>query len=506
MSMSDTEEKLLQELSSAYEQLALFYDWNQQFGGKKSQESFTDILRRLTTATSSTMGLVVSMGRGRSLSVLSAFNEDGKATEESLKRFKLALPDMESKLHWNYAITLEPTESHSQYMVVVPWRSDSILKGVFLYQKDQPYTKQETILLANASSEIVSMIEQSTLTRKLQDKNNELALYLVKDLSELKAILSQLQNLQNFCADCIKMISPQGVTVYFLMLGVIKHSSDPDSIGKLSEQEFPKQVSAMVMGNKEGELEVDSVRYIIKLTDSQEPALGCHVIKSAVPLPSDKPSEIFNFFKKFTQSMNAIEQSAIMIQRLYNSHLLSMSKLTDAMHPLLSAKNDNAMQVIRIISKALEFNDNQREALEMSSILSDISLIYLDKRSLEEYLLKGTLISGPDTLRKVREHPLKSAEMISPVKSLSECTNIIKWHHERWDGYGYPDGLKGEEIPLLARALSVAQGLTSRSIHHYMSVDDLLSDPVEIDWLKRQSGKAYDPSIVKALFNAVGVF
>lgn len=503
--MINIEEKLIQELSCAYEQLALFYDWTQEMASKKGQVGFSDILRRLTSATNSELGVVVSMGRGRSLNVLASFSNTSQNPDQAVARFKAALPDIEAKLHWNYAIPLVPTPDFPKFMIVVPWRSDSILKGVFLYTKESEHTKQETILLANASSEIISMIEQSTLTRKLQDKNNEMALYLVKDLSELKEILKKLSEMNAFNHDIIKSCVPESFDAFHIMMGVVKNSTDHSSIGKLVEHVFPREVSSAIMENKESVFAIDSKNYTIKLSVPNEPSLGCLVVKGTGGQSGEAVKSILDSYSKLIANTITIEQSNSAIQRLYNSHLLSMSKLVDAMHPLLSAKNDNAMYVIKTLSKALELPDSHREALEMATMLSDISLIYLDKRALEEYLVKGTMISGPETLRKIREHPLKSAEMISPVKSLAECVEIIKWHHERWDGYGYPDGLKGEEIPLLARVLSVVQGLTSRSIHHYMNVDDLLSNPVEIDWLKRQSGKAYDPSIVQALFNAVGV-
>lgn len=503
--MINIEEKLIQELSSAYEQLALFYDWNQEIASKKSQLGFSDILRRLTCATSSELGVAVSMGRGRSLNVLASFNGDSQNADEAVKRFKEALPSIETKLHWNYAIPLDPTPGFQKFMVIVPWRSESILKGVFLYTKQTEHTKQETLLLANASSEIISMIEQSTLTKKLQDKNNEMALYLVKDLGELREILKKLAEINTFNHEMIKACVPEDSLACHTMMGVIKNSTDKSSIGKLVEHVFPRQVSTAIMEQKETSLSIDTKSYTIRLSEPDEPSLGSLVVTTPNGRPTEFTNTILNCYNKLVASTQSIEQSNSAIQRLYNSHLLSMSKLVDTMHPLLSARNDNAMYVIKTLSKALGLTDNQREALEMATMLSDISLIYLDKRSLEEYLVKGTMISGPETLKKIREHPTKSADMISPVKSLGECVDIIKWHHERWDGYGYPDGLKGDEIPLLARVLSVVQGLTSRSIHHYMSVDDLLSNPIEIDWLKRQSGKAYDPSIVQVLMRTVGI-
>jgi len=92
-------------------------------------------------------------------------------------------------------------------------------------------------------------------------------------------------------------------------------------------------------------------------------------------------------------------------------------------------------------------------------------------------------------------HPVRSAEMLTFSEYFKPVIPIVRHHHERWDGKGYPDGLKGEEIPLGARILAVADTFDA------MSSSRPYRDPVDliniIDELKENAGTQFDPKIVE---------
>lgn len=98
----------------------------------------------------------------------------------------------------------------------------------------------------------------------------------------------------------------------------------------------------------------------------------------------------------------------------------------------------------------------------------------------------------------VRQHPLWSLELIDPKAILTETIKVIvKHHHERFDGTGYPDGLKGEEIPLPARLLAVVDTFSAlRSERPYRpaySMEQALTE------MKRVAGSQLDPQLIDAL-------
>jgi len=92
--------------------------------------------------------------------------------------------------------------------------------------------------------------------------------------------------------------------------------------------------------------------------------------------------------------------------------------------------------------------------------------------------------------------------ILQPAEFLRPALNGVRYHHERYDGEGYPEGLKGEEIPLLARVLAVANAydhlLTLTSETSALSAEKALSE------MQEQAGSAFDPEIVAALAAALG--
>jgi HD-GYP domain-containing protein (c-di-GMP phosphodiesterase class II) len=104
----------------------------------------------------------------------------------------------------------------------------------------------------------------------------------------------------------------------------------------------------------------------------------------------------------------------------------------------------------------------------------------------------------PEEFAEMRQHPTHGARILANIHSdkVFELLPGVKYHHERWDGTGYPDGLKGEEIPLLGRILAVADfldALTSdRTYRKGMSLEDV------IKMIQAEAGRAFDPAVVNA--------
>ena len=97
----------------------------------------------------------------------------------------------------------------------------------------------------------------------------------------------------------------------------------------------------------------------------------------------------------------------------------------------------------------------------------------------------------------VRRHPEVGAEIVARVPGLTPVAEIILAHHERWDGSGYPRGLKGEEIPVEARILAVADVYDAlRSDRPYRPA---WSEEEALSYIRAQSGRLFDPRVVEAL-------
>jgi diguanylate cyclase (GGDEF)-like protein/putative nucleotidyltransferase with HDIG domain len=128
--------------------------------------------------------------------------------------------------------------------------------------------------------------------------------------------------------------------------------------------------------------------------------------------------------------------------------------------------------------------------------LHDLGKIGIDER----ILLKPTALSERET-EAIKEHPRMAADILRPLKFLSSEVSIIIHHHERYDGAGYPHGLKGETIPLGSRIIAVADAFsamtTERPYRKAISSDEAMEE------LRRNAGSQFDPAVVKAFIDAV---
>ena len=105
----------------------------------------------------------------------------------------------------------------------------------------------------------------------------------------------------------------------------------------------------------------------------------------------------------------------------------------------------------------------------------------------------------PEEFAEMRRHPMHGAAILSNIQSpkVVDVLPGVKYHHERWDGSGYPEGRKGKEIPLLGRILAVADYLDALTSDRAYRTATPLDEVVAL--IQQQSGTAFDPAVVEAL-------
>lgn len=143
------------------------------------------------------------------------------------------------------------------------------------------------------------------------------------------------------------------------------------------------------------------------------------------------------------------------------------------------------------IATELKLADSELRALELGALLHDIGKIGVP----DAILLKPGGLSD-DEWRQMREHPELGARILSATPFLEEAVVVVRSHHERFDGSGYPCGLAGDQIPLLARVFAVADvfdAITSKRPYH-----EALSDAVAVQEIEESAGSHFDPRVVEA--------
>lgn len=183
----------------------------------------------------------------------------------------------------------------------------------------------------------------------------------------------------------------------------------------------------------------------------------------------------------------------LMAERLNVSH----RSMTDVLVRALEARTTESGVLRRLATASLALADRlemspvQREALELGALLHDIGEI----RVPEAVLGKPGRLS-PEEWLIVQQHPGWGVEILETVPLLTPALDVVGAHHERWDGVGYPHGLKGETIPLTARVFAVVDALEAMTHARPYRAARPLTEALEI--LGKAAGAQYDPRIVEA--------
>jgi diguanylate cyclase (GGDEF)-like protein/putative nucleotidyltransferase with HDIG domain len=144
------------------------------------------------------------------------------------------------------------------------------------------------------------------------------------------------------------------------------------------------------------------------------------------------------------------------------------------------------------IAKELNLSSDETEALRAAALLHDIG-----KLAVPEQIISKPGRLTPEEFEKMKVHPLVGAEILERVAFPYAVAPIVRSHHERWDGSGYPDGLRGEEIPIGARILAAVDCLDALASHRqYRPALPLIEAMAGV---KERAGTWFDPRVVEVL-------
>ena len=144
------------------------------------------------------------------------------------------------------------------------------------------------------------------------------------------------------------------------------------------------------------------------------------------------------------------------------------------------------------IAKELGFTAEEIEALCAAALLHDIG-----KLAVPEHIINKPGRLTPEEFEKMKIHPIVGAEILQRVAFPYPVAPIVRAHHERWDGTGYPDGLKGEEIPRGARVLAAVDCLDALASHRQYR--NALPLDVAMEAVSAMSGSSFDPAVIEVL-------
>ncbi|MCX7624584.1 MAG: HD-GYP domain-containing protein [Thermomicrobium sp.] len=187
------------------------------------------------------------------------------------------------------------------------------------------------------------------------------------------------------------------------------------------------------------------------------------------------------------------------LERGYTEVVAALAAAVEAKDIYTKGHSVRVAHLAALIARELGLPPERERILYQAGILHDIGKIAIPDAVLQK---PGRLTAEEFAL--VREHPVRSWEIARHVRSFAPMLPAIRWHHERLDGSGYPDGLRGEEIPLDARILVVADVFDAlTSVRPYRAA---LSVTEALEFLRQEAGSRLDPQCVAALERIVERF
>jgi HD-GYP domain-containing protein (c-di-GMP phosphodiesterase class II) len=183
------------------------------------------------------------------------------------------------------------------------------------------------------------------------------------------------------------------------------------------------------------------------------------------------------------------------VQESFLSTVKALAQAVDAKDSYTAGHSSRVTLYATIIAEQLGLPESEVRKVRLSSLLHDVGKIGI----------RDSVLSKPGQLTDeefavMKSHPAVGETILKPVTQLAEVIPGVVSHHERFDGRGYPRGLKGEEIPLQGRIIGVADAfdaMTSDRVYR-----PRLSDEVAIAELKKHSGTQFDSRVVKAFLGA----
>lgn len=196
-------------------------------------------------------------------------------------------------------------------------------------------------------------------------------------------------------------------------------------------------------------------------------------------------------------AFDQVQRAARENRELFLASIRALAEAIDAKDPYTRGHSERVAAYASTIATEMGLPPPEVERIRLSALLHDVGKIGVDDRIIR----KPTALTEEE-FQLMKTHPIKGAAIMSAIPQLADVIPGMKYHHEKWGGGGYPEGLKGEQIPFQARIVTVADTFdamtTTRPYQRAMENDYV------VERIKQFAGIRYDPLVVEAFVRAYG--
>jgi putative nucleotidyltransferase with HDIG domain len=192
-------------------------------------------------------------------------------------------------------------------------------------------------------------------------------------------------------------------------------------------------------------------------------------------------------------------QNALLVRDIEDGYLSTLAVLANALEARDSETQGHCERLAKhavLIAEAMGVQGDDVEGIRVGGLLHDIGKI-----GTPDNILKKPAKLTDEEYDIIKRHPAVGAKILEPIPRLAKASPIVRHHHERFDGNGYPDGLRGTEIPLGARIVTVADAFEAMTANRpYRSGQSVV---YSLEELQRHRGTQFDPMVVDAFFEVL---
>lgn len=183
-------------------------------------------------------------------------------------------------------------------------------------------------------------------------------------------------------------------------------------------------------------------------------------------------------------------------RQLFMDSIEMIAAAVDAKDPYTKGHSGRVAQYSVILAQEIGLPEDEVDKIRISATLHDVGKI-----GIEDRVLKKPGVLTNEEFEIMKRHTVMGYEIVRQVKQLADMLPGIRWHHEALNGRGYPDGVKGDELPLMVRIIAVAD--TFDAITTDRPYQDAKEFPKGLEILRKNAGTKYDPLVVDALDSAL---
>ncbi|MEO7795054.1 MAG: HD domain-containing phosphohydrolase [Thermoanaerobaculia bacterium] len=204
----------------------------------------------------------------------------------------------------------------------------------------------------------------------------------------------------------------------------------------------------------------------------------------------------FNLMAGYVEDHVAkLKEAARQNRELFISSIRAFAAAIDAKDPYTRGHSERVAELSRTIAKSLGQNEDFQHKIWIGALLHDVGKI-----GIEDRVLNKSGVLTPEEFEQMKAHPVIGEEILQSIEPLREMLPAVRWHHESWNGKGYPDGLRGAAIPLMARIVAVADCFDAITTNRpYQKAYEAL---YAAELITQLAGSRFDAKVVTAFLRA----